>query len=339
MFKSKKILFIICIGVCAVGIDILKTNYGRFAPKVVSFRPVGEAVAADNITGIFVALGKIYISLDSHAVESAGVVNYWLLHSEAQANTPLIFESLTFDPKKYSLYGGITVGKDGRPRIATRDLESGGFAGLEYSQDNILSRVEHYEDSDASVLQIYNGYYDSSNFYLNLEYDNPAGGTLCQFPLDGNKQICYIHIMPALYAGDFFVTDHRVYYSDNLRVSSRELSNNALRQVGIKLDEIGKGITPAGGLLSFYGNNIYIAARIAKGHDVYMAVCRTLLTANHYKRWKCSYDPKLAISDTSNITSFNIDQETAELVISISNYDKNNTQLYTLPVSALLGMK
>lgn len=337
MNKSRKILLVAGVIVVALVLGIVKIAYDKSAPEIVRFHPVGQVINSDNITGIFVAAGKINISLDSQDVESTGVINYLLLPVSAENNTPYSLESLTFDPKKYAIYGGVTASNDGNRHIVTRDLESGGLSSLKYSEDNVLESVEHYNSYESSILQIYNGYYDMDNFYIDVEYDNPAGGTLCQIPLDGAKLSCYPHDMPTLYIGDFFVTDQRVYYSDDIRVSVKSLVDNSLSQVGVKFDKIGKGIVPAGGLLSYYKNNIYIAARLVNSDDAYMAVCHIPLVANHYKHWHCNYDPNIRIGNTSNITSFKIDLDTGNILVSISNYASHTAQMYSLPVSVLMS--
>lgn len=316
-----------------------KYYYDKTSPGIIHFKPVGKFVAADKSINVFAAAGRIYIIQDSRLEESVGIINYLQLPIDSSGNVPYTLESLAFDTRKYLLYGGITVSNSGRPSIATRDLVLGGYTALIYSESNVLESTIHYTDNQLSVMQIYNGSYDTHNFYIQVDYDNQNGGTLCKFSFGGGATVCYPHLFPPLYSGDFFVTDKMLVYSDSNQVNSHGLMDNSSHQIGEKFDDIGRGIDPASGLLGYYEGNIYIAARLIKSDNTFMALCSLPLDANSSSNWKCSYDPDIPIGNTANITSFKIGLATGYIVVAISNYDSNTAQLFRLNIEELQNKK
>ena len=334
--KFKMLLIIAGIVLLVTAGFVLKFIYYDLAPLPTLFNPIGEVIQADSVNSIFAVQGKVYVITDSRNQESIGLISYLQIAENADKNESYSAESIVFDPKKYSVYGGITVANDGKLMLATRDLAHGGFAALVYMPDNIFESAFHYNNNkNATILQIYNGFYDSANFYFQVDYDSLAGGTLCKLPFGGAKPVCYEHDMPPLYTGDFFVEKGKVFYSNDGRLIALELKHKLLQQIGSRFKEISREIEPAEGMLAYYQNNVYIAARAINSKGTFMAVCHLPITSNHFERWKCSYDPDLPISNTANMSGFKIDQVTGNIIVALSNYDTNRFQLYSLPTASL----
>jgi hypothetical protein len=328
----KIIIILIIIG----GGLITKVIYDKSSPSLIHLYPLGQKIIADKVSNMFIAVNNVYINQDTREDESNGIVHYLRIPVDASANTPYTLEKLTFDHKKYSLYGGITVASDGIMRLATRDLVLGGFAALVYSTNNSFQRAVHYDDNGVAVLQLYSGYYDSENFYFQVEYDSEDGGSLCKVPLNSTVPICYPHTMPPRYNGDFFVINQKLYYSNNLAVTAKNLLDNKEEQIGKPFDSINRGILPLSGLLGFYGGNVYIAALRVIGEINYPAICYVPIDSNSNMHWRCSYDKNIQIGNNLNITSFKIGSESTDIVIAITNYDDNTMQLYRLPIREIL---
>ena len=335
--KFKRLLILAGVVLLVISGFVFKHIYYDLAPLPTKFSPIGTVIKTNSVNSVFAVDGKVFVITDSRNQESTGIINYLQMAENTDKTTPYIKESIMFDPKKYSAYGGITVANDGKLMLATRDLARGGFAALVYMPDNIFESAFHYNNNkNATILQIYNGYYDAANFYFQIEYGSLEGGTLCKLPSSGAQPVCYERVIPPLYTGDFFVEDNKIFYSDKGRLIGAGLNDKSLKQVGSRFKEISTDIDPTEGMLAYYQGSVYIAARAINTKGTFMAVCHLPITSNHFERWKCSYDPDVQISDTANMSSFKIDQSSGNIIVALSNYDANKFQLYSLPVASLL---
>lgn len=330
----KTYIFMGCIAViiaCGLFVFIYHSN----PPEVISFDHVGPSINASKVDAVYVAEGKIYISIDDDSKESRGIVTYLTTPVDASPNTPFTEDTITFDSKKYTLYGNLTVDNTGIFRLPARDLILGGYAALRYDDNDIFESANNYPASEASVLQIYNGSYDEKNFYIEIEYDHVQGGTLCQFPLNGAQPTCYPHNMPPLYTGYFFVKNRNVYFSDTDKVTSKNLTSNAEASIGQGFDQIGHNITPSAGLLDYYDGRVYIPAQLITTSSAYLALCSTPINADSSAKWTCVYDPKIMINNNQRITNFKIGQLTGSVILSINDYDASTTQIYHFALNKL----